>query len=81
MENIALLAPKHHCMQQLVVDLADLRAVIRNRRKIQFHYRDAIGDESERIVRACRWLISARCGCLPRGAKPEMIFERFELTA
>jgi predicted DNA-binding transcriptional regulator YafY len=68
MENTALLAPEHHYMQPLVVDLAELRAAIRNRRKIHFHYRDGVGDESERIVRPLSlayfgpvWMLAAWC--------------------
>ncbi len=68
MENTALLAPEHHYMQPLVVDLADIRAAIRNRRKVQFAYTDGIGEPSERIVRPLSlayfgpvWMLAAWC--------------------
>lgn len=68
METIALLAPEQHYMQPLVVDMADIRAAIRNRCKIQFAYVDGIGEESERIVRPLSlayfgpvWMLAAWC--------------------
>lgn len=68
MENTALLAPEHHYMHPLVVDMADIRAAIRNRRKVQFAYTDGIGEPSERIVRPLSlayfgpvWMLAAWC--------------------
>lgn len=51
MANTALLAPSAHYMEAISFDLADMRRAIRNRSKVRFAYRDAVGDESERIVR------------------------------
>lgn len=68
MQNTALLAPEQHYMQPLVVDLAEIRAAIRSRRKVQFSYTDGIGDQSERIVRPLSlayfgpvWIMAAWC--------------------
>ncbi len=68
MEDIALLAPDAYYMEPISVDLSEIRSAIRQRRKVQFYYRDVIGDDSERIVRPLSlayfgpvWMLAAWC--------------------
>ena len=43
MADTALLAPSEHFVEPISFDIADVRRSIRNRQKIEFGYRDAIG--------------------------------------
>ena len=68
MESTALLAPPEHFQPPMEVDLADIRAAVRHRRKIYFAYVDGLGDESERYVRPLSlayfgpvWILAAWC--------------------
>ena len=68
MANTALLAPRHHYMEPIKFDMAELRRALRSHLKVHFRYRDAMTEASERTVRPlCLayfgpvWLLSAWC--------------------
>ncbi len=68
MANTALLAPKHHYMEPITFDLAELRQALRSELKVRFRYRDIAGSASERTVRPLSlayfgpvWLLAAWC--------------------
>ena len=68
MADTALLAPSVHYMEPIGFDLAALRGAIRESHKVRFAYTDALGDESERIVRPLSlaffgpaWILAAWC--------------------
>ena len=63
-----LFAPRHHLQVEVPIDLASLRATIRESRKVLFRYRDAAGTETERTVRPLGmafygpvWILVAWC--------------------
>lgn len=68
MANTALLAPRHHYMEPITFDMAQLRRALRSQLKVHFRYQDAAAEISERTVRPlCLayfgpvWLLSAWC--------------------
>jgi predicted DNA-binding transcriptional regulator YafY len=68
MANTALLAPEHTYMEPLSFALPDLRAAVRDKRKVHFAYRDAIGGSTARTVRPLSlaffgpvWLLASWC--------------------
>lgn len=67
-ERTPLAAPADHSAAPMSVDAAAIRAALRNRRKLHFHYRNAEGRASERAVRPLAlafygpvWLLIAWC--------------------
>ncbi len=67
-ERTPLSAPADHCAAPLSVDAAAIRAALRDRRKLHFHYCNAEGRASERAVRPLAlafygpvWLLIAWC--------------------
>ena len=68
MANTALLAPQHHYMEPISLDLPELRHALRNQLKVHFQYRNALAESSERTVRPlCLayfgpvWMLAAWC--------------------
>ena len=68
MQNTSLLAPSEHFSRPVEFDLADLRAAIRDRRKVSFGYADGLGDETHRTVRPLSlayfgavWMLASWC--------------------
>jgi predicted DNA-binding transcriptional regulator YafY len=68
MASTALLAPPQHYMEPIKFDLGELRRALRRQLKVHFHYRNALGEASERTVRPlCLayfgpvWLLAAWC--------------------
>jgi predicted DNA-binding transcriptional regulator YafY len=68
MANTALLAPRHHFMEPIRFDMAELRRALRSQLKVHFSYRDAADDATVRTVRPLCiayfgpvWLLSAWC--------------------
>ena len=68
MAEVALLAPCEHFMEPITFELAELRRAIRERRPLEFAYRDASGDGTSRRVRPLSlayfgpvWLLAAWC--------------------
>lgn len=68
MANTALLAPEHTYMEPLTFELSDLRAAVRDKRKVHFSYEDAAGSGTSRTVRPLSlaffgpvWLLAAWC--------------------
>jgi predicted DNA-binding transcriptional regulator YafY len=68
MANTALLAPQHHYMEPICFDLAELRRALRSQLKVQFRYRNALAEASERTVRPLSlayfgpvWMLAAWC--------------------
>ena len=68
MANTALLAPRHHYMEPIKFDMAELRRALRGQLKVHLRYRDAQDEPTERTVRPlCLayfgpvWLLSGWC--------------------
>lgn len=68
MTNTALLAPSLHYMEPICFNLADLRAALRDQKKVEIDYRDAHGDPTTRHVRPLSlayfgpvWVMAAWC--------------------
>ncbi len=68
MSDTALLAPDQHFVEPIAFDIADVRRAIRNRQRIAFAYRDALGDRTNRTVRPLSlaffgpsWCLAAWC--------------------
>jgi len=66
--QIALYAPDNHRREPLPSEFTDLRAALRDQKKVQFAYRNGDGDSTERTVRPLAllfygavWLMLAWC--------------------
>ncbi len=79
MSNTALVAPSEHFVEPIAFDIADLRRSIRNRQKVEFDYRDALGDESHRIVRPLSLAFFGPSWCLAAWCELRDDFRTFRL--
>jgi predicted DNA-binding transcriptional regulator YafY len=94
MAEIALLAPARHRAEPITADPSALRRALRQRRKVQFHYRDSEDRPTARAVRPLAlffygpvWLLAAWCELrqdfrsfrLDRMAELELMDETFRL--
>ena len=79
MADTALLAPSDHFVEPIAFDIAELRHSIRNRNKVSFGYRDAIGDISERTVRPLSLAFFGPSWCLAAWCELRDDFRTFRL--
>lgn len=79
MAETALLAPSEHFTEPVAFDIADVRRAIRNRSKIAFSYRDALGDSSSRTVRPLSLAFFGPSWCLAAWCELREDFRTFRL--
>ena len=79
MSETALMAPQEHFVEPIVLDIADVRKAIRNRLKVCFGYRDALGDVSERTVRPLSLAFFGPSWCLAAWCELREDFRTFRL--
>ena len=79
MAETALLAPSEHFVEPISFDIADVRRCIRTRQKIEFGYRDAVGDPSHRVVRPLSLAFFGPSWCLAAWCELRDDFRTFRL--
>ena len=79
MADTALMAPPERFAEPISFDIADVRHAIRDRRKIEFGYHDALGDESLRVVRPLSLAFFGPSWCLAGWCELRNDFRTFRL--
>jgi predicted DNA-binding transcriptional regulator YafY len=79
LDRIPLYAPGDHFQQPLPREFADLRAAVRDRRKVRFAYAGADGGQTRRTVRPLAFLFYGAVWLMPAWCELRQDFRSFRL--